>query len=145
MKFKTQWNRKEFPAPRYEINNEISKTIPDQSMTVQELYNRHARGLPLDGARFAVYEGDEPTIPADYDRLDLSEKFELARINQQHLEKLQKDLAYQEEKRKYEEYKEKFKQEEIPFEEIKPEEQKQAKNQPKPKNKDKSPNEGETA
>ena len=46
----------EFPGKK-----RISKTIPNQSMTARELIIRFASGLPLDGAKVPIYEGDEET------------------------------------------------------------------------------------
>lgn len=70
MKFKTPWNSHEFPS-NYEKVSSVSMTIPDQSMTVKEIMDRYARGLPVNGERSPVYHGEE-FVP-DLERMDLSE------------------------------------------------------------------------
>lgn len=59
-----------------EKNTLPSKTIPDQTMSVQEIMDRFARGLPLDGAKVALYHEEGEDVP-DLERMDLSEKHEL--------------------------------------------------------------------
>ena len=36
-----------------------SKTVPDQSMTLRELLIRYAKGLPLEGSKTPIWEGEE--------------------------------------------------------------------------------------
>lgn len=71
MKFKTQWNSNEFPS-NYEKVSSLSMTIPDQSMTVKEIMDRYARGLPVSGERVPVYHGEE-FVPPELEKMDLSE------------------------------------------------------------------------
>lgn len=72
LKFKTQWNGVETENKRFERVGTVSKTIPDQTMSVAEIMHRYAKGLPISGERVPVYHGDEEFIP-DIKTLDLSE------------------------------------------------------------------------
>lgn len=83
-----------------EFNDGTVVTVPDQSMTVQEILQRHVRGLPLSVNRFPIYQDeDDDTIMDDWRSLDLTEQQdiidEIARIPQ-----LQKKLQDEIEKRK---------------------------------------------
>lgn len=92
MKFKTPWN--EVPSRnRGESNYGPSMTIPDQTMSVAEIMQRYARGLPIEGAKVPLY--DEDNDMPDINRLDLAErqemiqqaKDELADIKERHKKK----------------------------------------------------------
>lgn len=63
-----------------------SKTLPDQTMSIKELLDRNARGLPLGGQRVPIYEPDSD-LP-DPRRLDLAEREELALQYAQELQDL---------------------------------------------------------
>lgn len=71
-----------FPGRKF---TQPSKTVPNQSMTIKELIDRHARGLPISG------NGAQPTytgadgLGIDTRTLDLSELQELR-------EKVQNDI-----------------------------------------------------
>lgn len=88
-KFKTQYNAHLFPK-NYEENNLPSATIPDQSLSVKDILQRYANGLPLGGAKVPVYNGED-YIP-DLDRLDLAERAALIESNAQRILEMQKDL-----------------------------------------------------
>lgn len=66
------------PGPRE--MSVVSETIPDQSMSMRELLNRHSRGLPLGGRNDLLYD-DEDTTGVDYSHLDYAdqERFREAR------------------------------------------------------------------
>ena len=54
-KFRTQWNSK-YKGVFDEKNDEKSMTVPSQSLTVQQLFRQHTRGLPMDASvRQGVY------------------------------------------------------------------------------------------
>ena len=53
-----------------------SKTLPDQSMTLRELLIRYAKGLPLEGQKTPIWEGEEG-FDIDPQKLDLAEIEEL--------------------------------------------------------------------
>lgn len=64
-----------------------SVTVPDQSMSVKEILDRFARGLPLDGARVPIWDGEEET--PDLRRLDLAEIEYMIRENKAEIEALE--------------------------------------------------------
>lgn len=68
-----------------EYNDGTVVTVPDQSMTVQEILERHVRGLPLAVNNFPIYQDeDDDTILDDFRSLDLTDQQaimeEIARI-----------------------------------------------------------------
>jgi hypothetical protein len=66
-------------AKNYEKNYQPSLTIPDQTMSIRTILERHSRGLPIDGVKIPIYEGEENDLP-DWRRLDLAERQELAHL-----------------------------------------------------------------
>lgn len=104
-RFKTQWNAKRtvigfieneqqeiklFPE-KYEVNNQPSKTVPDQSLSVQEILRRYARGLPLSDVKTPIYEGDENTFP-DLSKMDLADREQYLDEQVIRLQNLKEDL-----------------------------------------------------
>lgn len=73
-----------------EINLDPSETVPDQSMSVKELMDRYARGLPLNG-KTPVYTGEDDDMP-DLARMDLAEREEYAERVAQELEEIKERL-----------------------------------------------------
>lgn len=67
-------NAQAFPKT-YEINTKPSMTVPDQSMSVREIMTRYAKGLPLEGQKVAIWEGEESDMP-DISRMDLADRQE---------------------------------------------------------------------
>jgi hypothetical protein len=63
----------------YEVNDEPSLTIPDQTMSIKEILNRFASGLPVGGQKQALYDETESEdyIP-DPRYMDLAERQEFA-------------------------------------------------------------------
>lgn len=59
------------PQEQGEINTRPSITIPDQSMTVREILDRHSRGIPITGQGVPQFLGDEYAPNAKM--LDLTE------------------------------------------------------------------------
>lgn len=75
MKFQTQYNRDEFPDRGYEKNDEVSMTVPNQSLTVRELVYRFTHGMDLSlGLSRSYSSEDDLDFPPDWNKLDLSEK-----------------------------------------------------------------------
>lgn len=90
---KTNQNARLFPVTT-ESEFGLSTTIPDQSMSIKEILDRFARGLPLDGYRVPVWDGEED-LP-DFNRMDLADIENYMRNNQeeiQYLQAEQKQLA----------------------------------------------------
>lgn len=54
-----------------EINTLPSLTVPDQSMSVQEILDRYARGLPIGGSRVPIFD-EEDDMP-DTTHMDLAD------------------------------------------------------------------------
>lgn len=85
---KTQYNRELHPC-NYEINNEPSMTVPDQTMSIKTLLERYARGLPLEGVQNPIWqEGEEFDDLPDPRTMDLSERQEFAEQVRQELAEL---------------------------------------------------------
>lgn len=104
MKLRNQW---EFKA-RGQKFTKPSMTIPDQTLSIKEIISRYVRGLPIDGEKVPIYDGEEDDMP-DPRTLDLSELAELDRASKSTIENYQSDLnKYKDnqfKKRMYEDYK----------------------------------------
>lgn len=68
---KNQRNAHLYPKD-YEKNNQPSQTKPGQSMSILEMVQRHRKGLPIDQAKGALYQGEE-LIP-DISNMDLIDR-----------------------------------------------------------------------
>ncbi len=90
MKIKTMLNYSNFDK-NYEVNNEPSQTIPDQTMSIRELLRRYASGLPLGGSKDPIYEGEDGD-GVDPRRLDLAERQELEIAARQELAEIEERL-----------------------------------------------------
>lgn len=91
MKFQTQFNRASFMDKRYHKAKGISKTIPDQAMSVREIIERSVRGLPTTGARVPVYLGDDHDLP-DVEKMDLIDIHNARQEAQQTVNEIQEKL-----------------------------------------------------
>ncbi len=97
MRIKTSMNSSEFQK-NYEKNRKPSLTIPDQTMSIREILERHSRGLPIDGGKTPIYDGEEYDLP-DLRTLDLSERQllkesytqEIQQIKERHYNKINKN------------------------------------------------------
>jgi hypothetical protein len=89
MKIRNIFNAHEFYDD--EQNNEPSATIPDQSMSIRELLQRYASGLPLAGGKEPIYEGEDGD-GIDPRRLDLAERQELEIAARQELAEIEERL-----------------------------------------------------
>lgn len=87
MQFKTLWNLEKFPTTKEERNYSPSMTIPDQSLSVKEILDRFARGLPLEGQRVPIYDGEENDMP-DITHMDLADQQTIKENYQAELEEL---------------------------------------------------------
>jgi hypothetical protein len=83
---KHPFNAEQFPYEG-EVNNEPSQTVPDQSMGLRELLVRYAKGLPLEGAKTPIFEGEDGS-EIDVEKLDLAEREELAEQAREELKNL---------------------------------------------------------
>lgn len=64
-------NGANYVPPPGELNDLASETVPNQSMSVQEMVERYNSGLPMRGQKVPIYNGDEP-LP-DISNLDLAD------------------------------------------------------------------------
>lgn len=77
----------------------LSKTIPDQALTLRQLLDRYAKGMPLVGnPATPVYDGPDVDLP-DWKTLDLAEREDLIKNNQAEIDSIQRKLSEQEAKK----------------------------------------------
>lgn len=68
-----------------------SLTIPDQTMSVQTILEKYAKGINLGGIKTAIYDEDEDTeLGIDPRTLDLTDFEQLSRENKKKIERLEK-------------------------------------------------------
>lgn len=91
-RFKKQWDKSYKGTPHREKNNLPSKTVPDQSMSVAEIMQRFASGLPVGGQKVPVYEGEEHDYPLNWEKMDISERHDFVKNNLQMIKELQNEL-----------------------------------------------------
>lgn len=96
-KIKTQWNKHLFPD-YYEINNQPSLTVPDQTMTIKQILDRYARGIPFDNAKIPIYDGEDDVLEGiNWQSMDLTEREAFKEQISQELFELQRQrLAHEE-------------------------------------------------
>lgn len=88
---RTQFNRVLFPN-RYEVNNGVSLTVPNQALSIKEIMDRFSRGLPInEPVKIPIYHGDDEFYP-DPRKMDLAEREMLIEQNRAELESLQKKV-----------------------------------------------------
>jgi len=93
---KNYLNRDSFPK-NYKVFTMPSETVPDQSLTMRQILDRYARGLPLE-VKTPIWEEDDEFNPLpDVRTLDLSEKAEMLKNAQNELNDIKQRMA---EKRK---------------------------------------------
>jgi len=99
MKFQTHFANHPEPEIRFEKKSSLpSMTIPDQSLTVQELFRRNAKGLALGGNIHSEYDSDEKgqidfdDFLPNTDRMDLADRQEFMEKAKEHLDEVKKKL-----------------------------------------------------
>ncbi|AXH77831.1 MAG: hypothetical protein [Microviridae sp.] len=93
---KNYLNRDTFPK-KYKAFTMPSETVPDQSLTIRQILDRYARGLPLD-VKTPIWEEDDELNPLpDVRTLDLTEKQEMLQNAKDELQAIKVKMA---EKRK---------------------------------------------
>lgn len=109
MNFNTYYNRKPSVGER---NDQPSKTVPDQALSVREIINRTQKGLPVTGVRVPMYNETDDGIMPDLRNMDISEIYELKQRIKKTEAEIKRQLQEAEEKRQQEEteefYKKKF-------------------------------------
>lgn len=88
---RSNYNREYDNAERFEQVDPISMTIPDQSMSVREIMERYARGIPFEAGRIPIYTGEDSEFP-DWDKLDISEQYQLIEENRERILEMQREL-----------------------------------------------------
>jgi len=85
------WMNKHLHPKNYEVNNDPSETVPDQTMSIRTLLDRYARGMPLGGSKEPLYQdGDEFNDLPDPRTLDLAERQEMAELAKSELSEFKK-------------------------------------------------------
>lgn len=81
-RFNNQWGAfKVIPEP----GGGKSMTIPDQSMSIQELLRRFRAGMPLEGQRVPLYEGED-AVSVEVAQMDLIDRENALRAAQEELQ-----------------------------------------------------------
>lgn len=75
------WMNAKYHPKNYEVNNQPSETIPDQTMSIRTILDRYSRGLPIGGSKEPMWQEDDDfnDLP-DPRTLDLAERQEMAEI-----------------------------------------------------------------
>lgn len=88
---------------RYEKNSLPSETIPDETMSVRELFNRYANGQNLGAPIRPLTALQNPALPINWDKMDISEKYDFAAEHKIKLTEAQKAFNQQREDNEAEE------------------------------------------
>lgn len=94
MRFQTQHNGYRHPDLKKDFSGP-SLTMPDQTMTVQEIMRRHSNQSVVYGKE-PVYYGEEGSPMQDFAKLDLAEQQEIMQQNLQLLKQKRAELQEQE-------------------------------------------------
>ena len=94
---KTYFNAKPYEGKVFTMPSE---TIPDQSLTMRQILDRYARGLPLD-AKVPQWDdnADLDDVLPDPRRLDLAERQEFAEAAKAELEQVKQKMALKKSKK----------------------------------------------
>lgn len=77
-----------------EVNLQPSMTVPDQTMSLREILDRFARGLPVGGHKVPLYDDGENDLP-NFQTLDLAERQELKEQIDANIRRMRHSLATQ--------------------------------------------------
>jgi hypothetical protein len=89
MKIRNIFNANEYNDAEKDF--QPSQTIPDQALSVREILQRYANGLPLGGTNEPIWEGEDGD-GIDPRRLDLAERQELEIAARQELAEIEERL-----------------------------------------------------
>lgn len=109
MKFQTHYKRTE--DRNYEVNTMPSKTIPDMTMGIREVFERFRRGQPLSGGKEPMYYDEEVLDRSEFQRLDLSEQHDILEAARKRTQRTMDRLRRKNEKMQTEAAKELFRKE----------------------------------
>jgi len=111
IRIRTQFNAHMFEHPG-EVNNLPSLTVPDQTMSIKEILERHARGLGITDGKVPLYSGGSDYLDGiDPRTLDIAEKFEILEAVQERYDQRRADLEKQTQELKKKEMEDMIKQE----------------------------------
>lgn len=105
-KYKTQANADEYPKKHERKTKGLpSMTIPNQSKSVKEILDRFAVGLPFEGAKVVVYDG-EIYAPSP-EEMDIAEReaYALEVFSRLEMQLTERDKRIEENRKKLEEEK----------------------------------------
>ena len=81
----------------YRVFTQPSQTVPDQTMTIKEILERYAKGLPIGGGLEPIY-GEDDTNGINPRTLDLVDIQEIKEFNKKNIaelkEKFEKENGY---------------------------------------------------
>lgn len=88
------------PNPYEKKSDKPSEAVPNQSMTIQEIYKRYASGRPLMGVASPIFDDDgNSPYPLTFDdfmpdvtKMDLADRQEIMEMAKEHLEEVKKKL-----------------------------------------------------
>lgn len=69
-----------------------SETLPDQTMSIREILERHAKGLPVADSKTPIYDEDETSQGINPKTLDLVDLQELAMKTNDDVSRLQNEI-----------------------------------------------------
>ena len=73
IKAHNHYTRRENP-PVGEYNGKPSETVPDQTLTIKEILDKYAKGIPISNAKVPVYDEDENDVTPDLAHMDLVDR-----------------------------------------------------------------------
>lgn len=77
----------------------ISRTVPDQSYTVQEIMTRFASGLPIEGIKVPVFQEEDMELP-DMKKMDIAEREQYIKQTAEQVKEIRERLNKMAAKRK---------------------------------------------
>lgn len=96
MKFRNHYNSVE---DKGEVNKGKSMTVPDQSLSINDILRRYAKGLSFNGIKVGEYDEENPDLP-DFRKMDLSEIDEFKKYAAAKVKEAQDGITKQMEERK---------------------------------------------
>lgn len=93
--FKTPYNYDPEFDTFPEINVDPSETVPDQSLTIRELFERYQRGLPLDISDHSDYGEDEDFNDEHIRMIDRADAAMLAQEQAEYSNNIKNQIAYE--------------------------------------------------
>lgn len=68
----------QYKPGRYEENTLPSETIPDETMSIREIFTRYANGQNLGAPIRPLSALQNPDLPINWDKMDISERYAFA-------------------------------------------------------------------